>query len=233
MGYGALSLPVDLSSRPSTEDLRLQLRGQGVPLLDVSELEVRHRGTEPKLELRPGALLDELSWGSVGAIVGAWSSGKTSLALTEVAEVTRGGGRAAVVDGKGWLFPPAVALLGGRLDRILILTPPSERAVWAAEQLLRSGVFDLTLLLEPKRLPRAALRRLQLAAERGDVRGLVVRQGATDVELASLRLRVETVPFQGKRASTIAAPPRACRVQLARRGSEGAGPPRRAEVALA
>jgi hypothetical protein len=230
MGNGSLARSGERPRGLALEDLREQLRLRGVPLLRADDLSRPHEEAAP-LDRSP---LRDLPPGTLGEIVGPWSSGKTSLALAEVARLTRRGERAAVVDATGCIFPPALALLGARLERILILDAgaTAERATWAAEQVLRSGVFALTVLIEPGRLPGSALRRLQLAAERAGSRGLVVRRWPNAEALASLRLRVEPLPPRERPGSVFAAPPRRCRLQIGSRGAAGAAPARWAEVAL-
>jgi hypothetical protein len=173
-----------------------------------------------------GAEGGALGRGTLAVISGAWSSGKTSLALSRVAAVTRAGHRAALVDGTGWIYPPALAHMDGDLEKVLVLQPTAERAVWAAEQVLRSGFFVLVVLLEPGRLDRAALRRLQLAAEGGRACCLLVpRDTAAPLPgLISLRLRVTAIPPEAVQPMPIAAPPRRCQVRtLHQRGSSTAG----------
>ncbi|MCB1724272.1 MAG: translesion DNA synthesis-associated protein ImuA [Gammaproteobacteria bacterium] len=99
-------------------------------------------------------------------------------------------------------YAPALAARGIRVERVLLVQQVSdEQALWAAEQVLKSGACSL-LLAWPDRagargLDTARLRRLQLAAEQGDCTGVLfrplraVRQGST----AALRLRVRPAPL--------------------------------------
>jgi len=104
-----------------------------------------------------------------------------------------GGGRF-----QAWIAPPyipyAPALTAAGIDlaaTIFIHPPRSTEALWAAEQLLRSGMCD-AVLLWPKANDFRALRRLQLAAEQGDCRGVVFRgvECAAYPSPAALRLRL-------------------------------------------
>ncbi len=228
------ALSGDQPSRPGPAELGAQLRRRGVPVALAIEL---HQAAPlappaPAAWLRPADLFRGLSHGSMGVITGAWSSGKTSLALSEVARVTGLGRPAAVVDGTGHLFPPAIALLGGRPERTLILVPPPGRVVWTAEQVLRSGLFDLAVLLGAQRLALPALRRLQLAAEGGGARGLLVSPFPA-AGAVSLRLRAEPLPAPEGAPPAIAAPVRRCRVRISGRGPLAVGPPRWAQVDVA
>jgi hypothetical protein len=230
--------------RATVERLRelLRQRGVGAAVLPAAEV-----GAARPSEPRPGdAPLGDLRPGTLTAVSGPRSSGKTSLALSLLAEATRRGGLAAVVDGTGQIFPPALALLGAELERVLFLRtspPPSEPgpetlpspgrrgllSVWAAEQVLRSGAFAVVVLLEPGPVDRAALRRLQLAAERSGARALLVsREPGPSAGLAAARLEADAIaPWEeGRRPleerSAVASPPRRCRARLARRGDGAA-----------
>ncbi len=78
---------------------------------------------------------------------------------------------------QAWIAPPylpyAPALAAVGIDlaaTMLIHKPQAADALWAAEQLLRSGLCN-AVLLWPNTADFRALRRLQLAAEQGDCRG--------------------------------------------------------------
>jgi hypothetical protein len=200
--------------RAKLEELRelLRRKSHGAAPIEGSELQLEAEGGA----LGPAGV--PLSRGTLGVISGDWSSGKTSLALSRLAAVTRAGHRAALVDGTGWIYPPALALMDGDLEKILVIQPLEDRSVWAAEQVLRSGLFALVVLLEPRRLDRAALRRLQLAAERGRSCGLLVPRDDSAVlpGMISLRLRVTAIPPEPVHPMPIAAPPRRCQVRTIR-----------------
>jgi len=207
------------------EALREELRKRSGGTLVITESSEASSGTPRSLD---ELLALSRGRGTLGVISGRWSSGKTSLALAQVARATRAGQRAAIVDGTGWIFPPALALMEGDLTKTLVLQPPAERAVWAAEQVLRSGLFALAALLEPRRLDRAALRRLQLAAERGSALCLLIPRdpASTLPGLISLRLHVSALP-PGEVATLqrvpIAAPARRRRVQVVHQRFAGQG----------
>lgn len=205
--------------RAKIEELRelLRRKSHGAAPIEGTDLHVEGEA--------PGPAGAPLGRGTLGVISGDWSSGKTSLALSRVAEVTRAGHRAALVDGTGWIYPPALALMDGDLEKILVIQPPEDRSVWAAEQVLRSGLFVLVVLLEPRRLDRAALRRLQLAAERGHSCGLLVPRDDSAVlpGMISLRLRVTAIPPEPVHPMPIAAPPRRCQVRMLRQRGHSSG----------
>lgn len=94
-------------------------------------------------------------------------------------------------------YAPALAARGVQVDRLLLIRDiTTDQALWAAEQVLKSGACRLLLAWPEspgsKGLQVAQLRRLQLAAEQGDCTGIlfrplrVVDQGSS----AALRLRV-------------------------------------------
>jgi hypothetical protein len=123
-------------------------------------------------------------------------------------------------------FGPALAARGVVLERVLVVNPPkkavkgksplhalrasgggsqgvgwpatrsSQSVGWAFEQTLRSGACDIALAWLRSALPRQ-IRRLHLAAERGDTLGVLFRprEAARDSSPAVLRVAVEpTVP---------------------------------------
>ena len=120
-------------------------------------------------------------------------------------------------------FGPALAERGVALERVLVVNPPKKvvkgtstlwpdtrsppyalrasgggpKAVgWTFEQILRSGACDIALAWLRSALPRQ-IRRLHLAAERGDTLGVLFRprEAARDSSPAVLRVAVEpTVP---------------------------------------
>ncbi|MBA2492974.1 MAG: translesion DNA synthesis-associated protein ImuA [Gammaproteobacteria bacterium] len=120
------------------------------------------------------------------------ASGALRLLMPALARV-HGDGRC-----QAWIAPPFVpyapALAAVGIDlaaTILIYKPQAADALWSAEQLLRSGLCN-AVLLWPKTADFRALRRLQLAAEQGDCRGVVFRGVACAAQPspAALRLRL-------------------------------------------
>ena len=111
-------------------------------------------------------------------------------ALTRLAAESR---RIMAVSPPYPLYAPALAEAGIAPERVLVLDPGStEDALWSAEQCLSSGALGATLCwLE--RGDERALRRLQLAAERGAMLALVFRppEAAREFSPAALRLRLD------------------------------------------
>ena len=109
-------------------------------------------------------------------------------------------------------YAPALSAHGAVLERILVVRPSGDRAVsegtpsggergnpqrglWAFEQTLGSGASDIALAWAT-RSPRArAIRRLQLAAERGKSLGVLFRplRAARESSAAVLRVVVEPI----------------------------------------
>jgi hypothetical protein len=89
-------------------------------------------------------------------------------------------------------FGPALAARGVALERVLVINPPQKGIGWAFEQTLRSGACDIALGWLRSALPRQ-IRRLHLAAERGDTLGVLFRprEAARDSSPAVLRIVVE------------------------------------------
>lgn len=99
-------------------------------------------------------------------------------------------------------YAPALAARGIRVEQLLLVQQVSpEQALWATEQVLKSGACSLLLAwpeqVAGKLLQLAQLRRLQLAAEQGDCSAVLfrparaTRQGAA----SALRLRVRPAPL--------------------------------------
>src|SRR3989344_6333770 len=94
--------------------------------------------------------------GRVGEIYGPESSGKTTLALSVVAQVQKLGGAAAFIDAEHALDPQYAKKLGVNIDDLLVSQPDSgEQALEIADMLVRSGavgivVIDSVAALTPK-----------------------------------------------------------------------------------
>ncbi len=112
-----------------------------------------------------GTLTELLSPGS--------GSGELSLVTPALARETARGERVAMVAPPVPPYAPALAAAGVDLHQLWIISPASgepkncaKEALWAAEQLLRSGTFAAVLAWLPQ-ATGTQLRRLQLAAETG------------------------------------------------------------------
>ena len=138
-----------------------------------------------------------------------FGAGELSLLLPALAAVTR----RPQARWCAWVAPPlqpfapALAACGVALERVLVVQAPrSERisgapksgrgegssALWAFEQMLRSGACDIAMAWLRNALPRQ-IRRLQLAAEKGATLGVLFRprEAARDSSPAALRVVVE------------------------------------------
>lgn len=101
-------------------------------------------------------------------------SGRTALALA-LASGAASRELVAWVDLAHTLYPPAAADHGVDLRSLLVVRPPSDRSLWAVEQLLRSGCFPLVVVSGIARLGRTA-QGWAHAAEAGHATGLVVSE---------------------------------------------------------
>lgn len=80
-------------------------------------------------------------------IYGPESSGKTTLALTAVAEAQKRGGEAAFIDAEHALDPEYAANLGVDVDALLVSQPDNgEQALEIVEALVRSGALDIIVI---------------------------------------------------------------------------------------
>jgi recombination protein RecA len=85
--------------------------------------------------------------GRVVEIYGPESSGKTTLALTAVAEVQRQGGTAAFVDAEHALDPAYAGKLGVNVTELLVSQPDNgEQALEITDMLVRSGAVDIVVV---------------------------------------------------------------------------------------
>ncbi|MCL2605909.1 MAG: DNA recombination/repair protein RecA, partial [Coriobacteriia bacterium] len=84
--------------------------------------------------------------GRVVEIFGPESSGKTTLALSILAEAQAAGGVAAFIDAEHALDPTYAARLGVDLDEILVSQPDTgEQALEICDMLVRSGAIDVVV----------------------------------------------------------------------------------------
>ena len=85
--------------------------------------------------------------GRVVEIYGPESSGKTTLALTALAETQRLGGTAAFVDAEHALDPAYAEALGVNVDELLVSQPDNgEQALEITDMLVRSGAVDIVVV---------------------------------------------------------------------------------------
>jgi recombination protein RecA len=85
--------------------------------------------------------------GRVVEIYGPESSGKTTLALTAIAQVQRRGGTAAFVDAEHALDPAYAEKLGVNVNELLVSQPDNgEQALEITDMLVRSGAVDLVVV---------------------------------------------------------------------------------------
>ena len=85
--------------------------------------------------------------GRVVEIYGPESSGKTTLALSVVAQAQKQGGAAAFVDAEHALDPLYAKKLGVNIDELLVSQPDSgEQALEITDMLVRSGAVDVVVI---------------------------------------------------------------------------------------
>ncbi|HUL55977.1 MAG TPA: translesion DNA synthesis-associated protein ImuA, partial [Usitatibacter sp.] len=93
--------------------------------------------------------------------------GEVSFLAGAIARATEGDRLAAWINPPFLPYAPAIAQRGIALDRCLVIRPTHrEDAIWAAEQVLRSGACGAALLWLAQD-DYACLRRLQMAAQAG------------------------------------------------------------------
>jgi len=111
--------------------------------------------------------------GRIAEIYGPEASGKTTLALSVIAEAQKKGGQCAFVDAEHALDPQRAEVIGVDLDNLLLSQPDTgEQALEITETLIRSGALDVIVIDSVAALvPRA-----ELEGEMGDaVMGMQAR----------------------------------------------------------
>jgi len=111
--------------------------------------------------------------GRIVEIYGPEASGKTTLALSVIAEAQKKGGQCAFIDAEHALDPERAETIGVNLDDLLMSQPDTgEQALEITETLIRSGALDVIVVDSVAALvPRA-----ELEGEMGDaVMGLQAR----------------------------------------------------------
>jgi recombination protein RecA len=103
--------------------------------------------------------------GRIVEIYGPEASGKTTLALSVIAEAQKKGGQCAFVDAEHALDPARAEIIGVNLDDLLLSQPDTgEQALEITETLIRSGALDVVVVDSVAALvPRA-----ELEGEMGD-----------------------------------------------------------------
>ena len=121
------------------------------------------KGAVMKLGTNVAMQVDAISTGSLGLdlalgigglprgriieVYGPESSGKTTLALTAIAQAQKSGGLAAFIDVEHALDPQYAARLGVNLDDLLVSQPSSgEEALQICEALVRSNAIDVIVV---------------------------------------------------------------------------------------
>lgn len=185
-----------LEARPAPPSAR---RG----VVDVDSIAGVWRGlgrARPDSESTGIAVLDQAllgGWpvGALSQLVGAEAGLGFSLMLPLLARLTRAGRHAALVTPPYIPYAPALRDAGIELKRLLWLAPKDRiDALWATEQMLRSGLYGAVALWSPA-LEAPIERRLQLAAETGRSVGIVSHAGAFGTHsICAVRLQVKPTP---------------------------------------
>ena len=136
-------------------------------------------------------------------------SGCGVLALCLARTASRDGRAIAVIDPEHQFYPHAALALGIGPEQLLVLRPTRGREeMWALDQTIRCRGFA-AVLWRGKQLQLRHLRRLQLACEKYNTLGLLLRPQAMSHQLtaARTRLRVESIHATGPEAIVPSVPP--------------------------
>jgi hypothetical protein len=187
-----LAAPVNSASSTSTRTVGGNL--------DVNAIAGVWRGlgrSRPDSESTGIAPLDQ-------ALLGGWPVGALSQIVSHeaglgfslmqplLARLTQGGRHAALIAPPYIPYAPALRDAGVELQRLLWIAPKDRiDALWAAEQMLRSGLYGAVALWSPA-LEAPIERRLQLAAETGRSVGIVAHTGIYGAHsTAAVRLQIK------------------------------------------
>lgn len=131
------------------------------------------------------------------ALHGAPGSGRAHLVAGIFAQRTARAESVAWIDADRTLYPPALAQHGVDLSYLLVVRPPAGHAIWAAEQVLRSGCFPVVAISGVGRLGSGG-QRWARAVEQGRCVGLVLADpepsAGRDLP-AALRLQIQAGRF--------------------------------------
>jgi hypothetical protein len=124
--------------------------------------------------------------------------GEIGLLLPALSRLSREGRWLAWIDPPHIPYAPALAAAGVDLSRLVTVRPECpEDALWAAEQALGSGAPGAVLMWPPAApgaMSDKALRRLQLAAERGRAWGILFRPPRAEAVPSPAALRLAVLP---------------------------------------
>lgn len=184
------------AARPPTDPA---VRG----LVDVNAIAGVWRGlgrTRPDSETTGIAALDQAllgGWpvGALSQIVSQESGLGFSLIVPLLARLSQAGRHVALIAPPYIPYAPALRDAGVDLRQLLWIAPKDRiDALWAAEQMLRSGLYAAVALWSPA-LEAPIERRLQLAAETGRSVGIVAHAGAYGAHsIAAVRLQLKPAP---------------------------------------
>lgn len=136
------------------------------------------------------ALIGGLPQPGLVTVHGELGGGCTALVAQVVAAQTARAAPVAWIDAERQIHPPGLAGFGVDLRYLLLVRPPAGHAVWAAEQVLRSGQFGVVTISGIGAVGRGG-QRWARAVEQGSCTALVVPQGVGRDLPAAVRLRVD------------------------------------------
>ena len=141
------------------------------------------------------ALLGGWPVGALSQIVSRESGLGFSLMVPLLARLTRAGRHVALIAPPYIPYAPALRDAGVDLQKLLWIAPKDRvDALWATEQMLRSGLHGAVALWSPA-LEAPIERRLQFAAETGRSIGIVAHAGAYGAHsIAAVRLQLKAAP---------------------------------------
>lgn len=175
------------STAAVVQNLREELRSKA-PFLN------ERQGQSTGLEALDRMLRGGFPEAALTVLSGSLGSGRMSIAAQFIAAHTIMGRPAAWIDGDDTLYPPALAARGVILERLLVVRGAREKSLYAAEQIIDSGVFGAVIVSGVDRWltsPRA--RRLQLGTEGARVTTVVLASARAAARLSGSALTLQLV----------------------------------------
>lgn len=126
----------------------------------------------------------------------AWGIGEMSLLSPAMAQLSQQGRWLVWVSPPWQPYAPGLVHAGIDIGQVLIIRPGSDRdALWAMEECLQSGQCSAVLGWPRKILPQQ-LKRLHLAAQKGDSLSVIMRQEQWAQQPSPAPLRIELAPLR-------------------------------------
>lgn len=125
-----------------------------------------------------------------------WGTGEIPLFSPAMAQLSQQGRWLAWVSPPWLPYAPGLVHAGIQVEQLLIIQPKSDKdALWAMEECLQSGLCSAVLGWPRRPLPQQ-LKRLHIAAQKGDSLGVLMRNEDCAQQPSPAPLRIQMGPLQ-------------------------------------